>query len=184
MQRLGKMLSVLLFIAVLGALVFSLSANFLIIIQGTFSPLRVVEGASMTPTLRSNDAVLVLAAEPDTLRVGDVVVFPDPVEEGANVVHRIVDFVDIDGQLYAVTRGDANPDVDPFLVPVDGITGRVVMNFPRGGAFLSFLQSPEGYLICVIWPLAVVFLYFLSLRCLEKDRGKMGIWAYELLPGE
>ncbi|MGQ9705312.1 MAG: signal peptidase I [Actinomycetota bacterium] len=161
-SRWEKILSVALETAVIGLVGMAVAANFLIIAQAVFSPLHVVHGNSMSPSIEDQDAVLVMPSDPDQLVRGDVVVYPDPEREGAFIVHRIISLVEREGVLYATTKGDANPVPDPYPVPVGRISGKVKLVMPKGGAFLEFLQSPSGYLLCVLMPFAVLILYLLA----------------------
>lgn len=167
---LDRSLSRLLEAAVIGLMAMALIVNFLIIVQAVFSPWHVVEGNSMYPYIEDRDAVLVMPAEPEELKQGDVVVFPDPELEGSSIVHRIVSLENRQGRLYAVTKGDANPVVDPLPIPLNRIIGKVRVVLPMGGAFLEFLHSPQGFLLCVLLPFAVLLLYMLA----QRYKGKMG----------
>lgn len=169
----SRLLSKLVEKAVLGLVAMAILADFLIIAQALFNPLCVVEGDSMYPYIKDQDAVLALAVEPRELKPGDVVIFPDPEQEGAYIVHRLVSLEEKDGRLFAVTKGDANPVTDPFAVPVNRIYGKVRLVIPLGGAFLNFLKSPAGFSLCVIMPFAVLLLYILAGKYRES-RGEGG----------
>jgi signal peptidase I len=68
---------------------------------------RVGDTGSMEPTLHANDRVL-LAADAD-VTVDDVVAYQ---KNGVYVIHRVVRIgFDLNGW-YAITKGDANQDVD------------------------------------------------------------------------
>lgn len=154
--------------AVIGLMAMALMVNFLIIIQAVFSPLSVVQGNSMYPYIEDQDAVLVMPSDPGELEPGDVVVFPDPEQEGFSIVHRIVSIEERHGRLYAVTKGDANPVADPLPVPLTRISGKVKVVLPMGGALLEFFHSSRGFLLCVLMPFAVLLLYTLTQRYKEK----------------
>ncbi len=165
---LSKLLSWALETAVMGLVALALAANFLIIAQGLFSPLNIVQGNSMSPYIEDRDAVLAMPVDPEEIRRGDVVIFPDPEQEDYSIVHRVVSLEEREGRLYAITKGDANPVPDPQPVPVNRISGKVRLVIPMGGAFLEFLRSPRGFLLCVIMPFAVLLLYLLVQRYKEK----------------
>ncbi|MFO7650117.1 MAG: SynChlorMet cassette protein ScmC [bacterium] len=97
--------------------------------------LRVVcTGASMFPTLDEPDLLEVRPCR--RVRPGDVVCFVSP-ETGKTVVHRVVS---VSRRSPAAgpprggirTRGDNNREDDPWVLPADSITGRVVAA-QRGG---------------------------------------------------
>ena len=95
----------------------------------------IVRSGSMSPSLQRGDAILVLAEE--EYRVGDVVTFRSDSEF---VTHRVVEVVD-GGYL---TKGDANEDADPRVLPADHIAGRVGLRLPWVGFFLVFVRDPGG----------------------------------------
>lgn len=171
MQRLEKPLSRLVELAVLGMVVLAIIFNFTIIAQALLSPLREVQGNSMKPYIEEDDAVLVTGVVPEKLKPGDVVIFPDPENRTSSIVHRIVSLEEREGDLVAVTKGDANPDIDPFVVPAHNIYGKVHLVLPRGGAFLRFLLSPYGFVLCVLCPFLVLALHLVGKKY-QEDRGK------------
>ncbi len=179
---LGRALSRLLGTAVMAMLVFALASNFLIIAQATISPLSPVKGNSMYPHIKDGDAVLVAPKAAEDVKVGEVVVFPDPEEPEQSIVHRVVALEQERGAVYAVTKGDANPGEDPFAVPLSNVTGAVRAVIPRGGIFIDYLRSPAGYLACVITPLLVLALYVLARHYLERPGPRRGWLSLEIIP--
>jgi signal peptidase I len=81
----------------------------------------VYTGPSMNPTLA--EPQLLETEEPSgaPIRVGDVVCFRSP-KDGVTVVHRVVEA----GPAGIRTRGDRNPEADPWLLRPEDILGRVV----------------------------------------------------------
>ena len=78
-------------------------------------------GPSMNPTLCEPEIVEVVPSGGDSYRVGDVICFMAP-EAARLTVHRII-HINPDG---ITTRGDNNPEADPFLLRPENIKGRVV----------------------------------------------------------
>jgi signal peptidase I len=181
-RHLSKALSWMLYATVVVLMIFALFANFLIIAQALFSPLDVVQGNSMNPTIEEEDAVYVTQADPENLSVGDIVIFDDPEDYHQSIVHRIVGFVEEDGIEYAVTKGDANAVVDPFLLPVNSVDGKVGMILPKAGVFLSYLRSYPGFIACVICPLCLLVLYLLAKCHLEKNANGKSLFSRALIP--
>ena len=76
----------------------------------------------MYPTLRAGDG---LKLEPygnvSEVRIGDVISYPYP-DRPYDVVHRIIK-LRADG---AITRGDNNNKIDPYVVAYDDIIGKVI----------------------------------------------------------
>lgn len=78
--------------------------------------------------------------------------------------HRITRLVTRDGALWLETRGDANRDIDPSLVPATAVLGRVSVVVPALGYVVQLLASFAG----------VAFLVSLGLLAL------LGAWLLEL----
>ncbi len=96
------------------------------------SPLVVVEGNSMIPTLYNGDLVLIQKPAPSELHRGDIIVYRSPVT-GRLVIHRVVKINVEHGSYFYITKGDNNPVDDvaqglepPRGIPYEDILGRVV----------------------------------------------------------
>ncbi|MBC7247757.1 MAG: signal peptidase I [Actinobacteria bacterium] len=170
MRFVERSLSRLLELAVYCLVAMALLCNFLIIAQALFSPLNEVQGDSMEPTIRDSDAVLVAGVQPEGIKPGDVIIFPDPEDGAARIVHRVVSMQERDGELVAVTKGDGNTQVDPFVIPARKVQGKVRLVLPMGGAFLRFLGSPGGFVLCVLCPFLLLAL-FLTANYYKESRG-------------
>lgn len=150
---------VLFFLCILiGINIFSLNASLL----GNHFPtafgygFSVISSDSMEPALTEGD--LVIIKKQDSYSVGDIVAY----QQGtADYVHRLIQ---IDGEL-AVTQGDANIQKDAAIV-MNVIQGKVVLQVPTAGKWISLFQSPAG-LLCLI--LLAVFLLEHSFT-LEKEK--------------
>lgn len=78
------------------------------------------------------------------VHVGDVIAF-QRATAGIPVVHRIVEIRDTDAGRIAVTRGDANADVDAEPLVIEQGTGdRVEYYVPWLGYALVFIRAPGG----------------------------------------
>jgi len=75
----------------------------------------------MSPTLRPADVLHVVPCSPESIAVGDVLVF-EPEDGSAAVAHRVIA---VDGQL-VITKGDANSGRDPLPIAWDRILGKVM----------------------------------------------------------
>ncbi len=167
--------------AVILLVVFAMVANFIIIAQYFFSPLKVVEGNSMSPAIRDDDAVFVTEAEPAGLDVGDVVLFKDPQAPRQVIMHRIISIEDDGGEVCVVTKGDANPVSDPYLIPADMLAGKVSAVLPKAGLLLDYLGSPFGFILCVIIPFALLALYLICCWNLERNPSSSGFLNHKII---
>jgi len=90
------------------------------------TPLVVVEGNSMIPTLYSGDLVIIHKPPPQEIHVGDIIVYHSL--EGRLVIHRVIkiDKAVLDGRVVYryITKGDNNAvnDVIQGLEPPSGIS--------------------------------------------------------------
>ena len=111
----------------------------------------VVVSESMSPNLEINDFIVYRQTAIEELKVGDVVVYKRPIEEGQMlIVHRLQSITDG----YAVTKGDNNQISDePF--EASNIVGRVMFTVPKLGVLLDAISSiwgvlAMGVLFCVM----------------------------------
>ena len=103
----------------------------------------VVSGGSMEPTIPLGSAIHAIPVRPDQLAVGDIV----SLKVGpANAVftHRITRIVDRADGPWIETKGDANGDVDPSIVPASSVVGRVALQVPFAGYLITILSEPQG----------------------------------------
>ncbi len=132
----------------------------------TPSPLLAVESESMEPTLYRGDLVVVRAIDPSTLQVGDIVIYNGSSIPGYTrdvpIVHRIIDILNVSGELRFITKGDNNPANDTWYRTESDIFAKVVGSVRYLGFITLLLLSPYG--ISSIIVLVVVF-FVTSLLC-------------------
>ena len=103
----------------------------------------VVGGGSMEPAIPVGAAVVARPVSPSELAVGDVV----SLQVGADravFTHRITRLVERDGGLWIATKGDANTDPDPSILPMSAVIGRVELTIPLAGYLVTLLGSFAG----------------------------------------
>jgi signal peptidase len=103
----------------------------------------VIGGGSMEPTIPLGSAIVVRPVDGATLAVGDVVSMQVG-SEHTTYTHRIIDLVDRPDGRWIRTKGDANPDPDPSLVPVSAVIGKVELTVPLVGYLVALLSLPIG----------------------------------------
>ena len=108
----------------------------------------IIGGSSMEPAIHLGSTVVVFPVEPAELRVGDVVSIKLE-ESRATFTHRIVAIVDRPDGRWIRTKGDANADPDPTLVPATTVIGRVELSVPLIGYLLVLLSTVLGVLFVV-----------------------------------
>jgi len=96
-----------------------------------FTSLR---GESMEPNLPVGSLVVSRAADPQDVRVGDVVIFPHWDKEQPDlVVHRVVELGVTGQQVIISTKGDNNQVLDPSRLKLGRPIDRVVLTIPYMG---------------------------------------------------
>jgi signal peptidase len=125
----------------------------LIILHARGERLLSVQTASMVPTFRPGDAIIVQPVSPSSLRAGDIVSYRSPRDPGVVISHRLIEVNQPAGRL--VTAGDAlhTPD-QPFLPLL--VVGRATAVAPGLGTVLDAPPRPLGLVIMVYLPAALV----------------------------
>jgi signal peptidase I len=137
-RRLSALAAVIVGVVLVGGMLFLRS----------WPPLATVMSASMAPTIKTGD-VVVLQHLGRPAHVGDIIEVNVPDEARSRygyppvVIHRVVSIAR-NGQIQ--TKGDARPGKDPFTVSRHAVTARVVATIPAAGRLFAFLLSPLGLL--------------------------------------
>lgn len=105
---------------------------------------------SMSPAIEAGAVVFVSELPAERISDGDVITFERP--GGALITHRVVAVVERDGTRLFRTKGDANEDPDPELVPASQVVGTVQFQIPHIGYVTSFTQSKLGIFVLVVVP--------------------------------
>lgn len=122
----------------------------------------VIISPSMVPTIKVEDAIIILREEPEQLKVGDIITFnsSDPRYSGLTITHRIVGIEKSkDENLLFRTKGDNNNSEDTALVSSDNIYGRVIMKIPKIGYIQYILTQSYGWLLLVVIPCLGIVIY-------------------------
>jgi signal peptidase len=116
----------------------------------TPKPVMAVVSGSMEPTFHKGDLIVSKGVPPETLEVGDVIVYENPVKR-IDVVHRIVAKEQRGYHIYFFTKGDnnvTNPQWDQETVPPlappimdEWVRGKVVLKIPKLGWFKVMLTD-------------------------------------------
>ena len=127
----------------------------------------VIGGGSMEPTIGRGALVLALPSQADAYAVGDVVT----VQQGASTpyTHRIVRLTELAGAPYVETKGDANPQPDPAIVPTAAIIGTIAVSLPLLG-YLSLILGTAMGLAGFLAVCATILLLIWVLEDLEEER--------------
>lgn len=126
---------------------------------GGVSPL-VVETESMSPTFNAGDIIFIKKCDPATLKEGDVITFHTIIEnEYALNTHRIEKIKEANGVRSYVTRGDNNAVSDAHIIGDGDIVGKYMTHLPKFGKIIDFLSSKVGFLVVIVLPMLLFFIY-------------------------
>jgi len=118
------------------------------------------------------------ADEKRALKVGDVITFYVDLDgdgEKELNTHRIIEVLSEDGEKYR-TQGDNNAIADGYTVEAAFIEAKWTGEKVAGlGGFISFFSSTTGFLICIVIPLGLFFIYemiflILTIKNFHRER--------------
>lgn len=122
-----------------------------------------VQTDSMYPTLSPGDLIFDTAVDPADLDVGDIITYWTVIN-GERVLntHTIHEIYDGGNTLIFATKGDNNDYQDPLTVHESEIVGKYTEHRITGmGKVFDYLQTSTGFLIVVVIPVALFFLFHL-----------------------
>ena len=124
-----------------------------------FTPL-IVQSDSMAPTFYAGDMIVIRECEPSDLRVGDVITFHTIINnEYALNTHRIAEIRENGESRSYVTKGDNNVVEDTHVISNGDIVGQYMGKVPGLGKVMTFLSSTVGFLLVIVLPMLLFFIY-------------------------
>lgn len=113
---------------------------------------------SMVPAFSPGDLLVIRAVPAASLAVGDIPVLPDPDEPQFQVAHRVVTVRPTPerGEVFVVTRGDANPEADTPATIVSEQVPAVMFSVPLGR--LDLARVTWGWSLGLLVGAVAVFL--------------------------
>ena len=124
-----------------------------------FTPLSVVSD-SMAPTFQAGDLIVIRKCDPAKLETGDIITFHTIINnEYALNTHRIDRIEEQNGMRSYVTKGDNNAAADTHIISDGDIVGQYALRLPGFGHVVTFLSSSMGFLLVIVLPLLVFFIY-------------------------
>ena len=122
-----------------------------------------VQTDSMYPTLLPGDLTVARTVkDPDALRKGDIITYWTVIN-GERVLntHTIHEIYDGGEHIYFRTKGDNNTSVDPITVHESEVVGKYMFRIPGLGKVFDYLQTSTGFLLVIVVPVFLFFLYHL-----------------------
>ncbi len=124
-----------------------------------FTPM-VVETDSMAPTFMAGDLIMIRKCDPADLNEGDIICFHTIIQnEYALNTHRINKITDMNGVRSYETKGDNNAVSDSHIISDGDIVGKYVGKVSGLGKVMDFLSSSMGFLIVIVLPMLLFFIY-------------------------
>ena len=119
-----------------------------------------IQSDSMKPFFSKGDLVIDKTVDPDTLEVGDVITFWTVIQgERALNTHRIIQIDDNGTFRNFITKGDNNSIEDGLTVHESEVVGKYVGHIKGFGSVIDFLQTSKGFLLVIVLPCAIFFIY-------------------------
>ena len=129
---------------------------------------------SMYPVIESGDLIICHTAEPEEIRVGDVIAFFDPAGNGSTIVtHRVQEVTEQNGQIAWRTKGDNNNTEDRLSVTADKLVAVYEGTRLDGfGNVALFMQTTPGLILCVVCPMLLLVGYDMIRRRMYEKSSK------------
>lgn len=123
-----------------------------------------IQTESMYPILNPGDLIFDTSVkDPASLKVGDIVTYWTVIN-GERVLntHAIHEIYDGGGYLIFATKGENNPTADPLTVHESELVGKYTgVKIAGLGKAFDYLQTSTGFLVVVVIPVFIFFLYYL-----------------------
>lgn len=116
----------------------------------------VIISGSMIPEIQIGDIVIV--NDTNNVKISDIIAFR---RESSVIVHRIINEMNVNGNLMYQTKGDNNNVPDVELVNKDSIEGVLIGKIPFIGKILMFLYN-NLYIVVVICIVILLLKYYFS----------------------
>jgi len=113
-----------------------------------------VLSGSMEPALPVGCVQVTKPINPEDIQVGDIITFRSPTN-GKLMSHRVV-AVEDDQSYQFRTKGDANENVDPYLIPSENVVGRVCFKVAHVGRVVEYLKTPIGFILLGLVGIALI----------------------------
>lgn len=124
-----------------------------------YTPMSVLTD-SMKGEFNKGDLIVVHKTDPTQLQEGDIISFWTVIENKKVInTHRIVEVVENNGMYQFVTKGDMNNREDDLLVSSGDVIGKYGFTIPVIGSILQLLGSSIGFLVIIVLPLLVFFVW-------------------------
>lgn len=117
---------------------------------------KIVKSGSMEPAIQTGSIVVLRPAA--SYAVGDIITFGEDSKLRVPTTHRIVAIEGEGSAMQFRTKGDANEEADPQLVPRASVLGKVYGWVPYAGYVIDFARTPWGFTGLIGVPAAFIII--------------------------
>lgn len=120
----------------------------------------------------AGSVVFMKEVDPSTLKEGDIISYISQSTDnyGEIITHKIRKLTtDAEGEPGFITYGTTTGMDDENIVTYPYITGKYVGHISGIGHFFHFLKTPQGYIVCIFIPFALLILYQ-GIKCIKLFR--------------
>jgi signal peptidase len=150
MKKLAQNLGLAVIILLMAAAVFTfLAPRFGWRVDAVFS-------GSMEPQLKVGGLVVTRPVAAEDIKVGDIITFHSPLNKQLTS-HRVIAIEDSSSPGFR-TKGDANEDADPFIVPAASVVGKICLHIPYFGYATQYIKTPLGFLLTLCLPGLIIII--------------------------
>lgn len=133
--------------ALLGAWVVLFTVVVAFVVLGRLGPVFgiepiIIRSGSMSPDIPVGSLVIIRRDAPEAIEAGAVVTLQ--LRDGHLLTHRVTRVAQLPDGLYLETKGDANAEPDPVLMPAGAVVGVAIEAIPYAGFLLAYLSIPTG----------------------------------------
>jgi signal peptidase len=109
----------------------------------------------MEPSIHTGSVVMI--APSALYKQNDIITFQDLTDKKKTITHRIKDLEVVEGNIYYITKGDANDSADARKVAQKEVIGKVVFSVPLVGYLIEAVRKPLGLFIIILIPALAIF---------------------------
>jgi len=102
-----------------------------------------VRGEGMSPAFHGGDAAVIEKSGPESITVGDVLVYYSPID-GQMTAHRVIDVLPTEEGIWFRTQADNLEEPDPYVVVDENVVGKALFHVPMMGHMADFMATALG----------------------------------------
>lgn len=109
--------------------------------------IKIVLSGSMEPAIKVGSVAIIKPVS--NYKIGDIITFGKDDKENVPTTHRIAETHVVAGEMFFVTKGDANNNTDSSEIRERDIVGKVLFSIPFLGYMIDFAKKPIGFFLLI-----------------------------------